>query len=104
MLWSDKLLHPVCVRSGSVLETMMDAANYILRLPIGKQNQSSWKAAKACMLDKDADPQQITEAVEHALMLDGVLEVRSSMTSEGKQAKLSGRVTINNNSTNTRSD
>jgi hypothetical protein len=50
MTWSRKLIPPLVLKDGRVLETLSDARDAILGLPEGRQREPYWQHAASLLL------------------------------------------------------
>jgi hypothetical protein len=71
--WSARLARPIELRDGTELDTLADAANFILALPEHYQDRNSWKRATELLMqaaEQDGDIEAATEQFERALFLE----------------------------------
>ncbi len=71
--WSARLTRSIELRDGTELDTLADAANFILALPEHYQDRNSWKRATELLLqaaEQDGDIEAATEQFERALFLE----------------------------------
>jgi hypothetical protein len=67
------LPRPEAPRDGTELDTLADAANFILALPEHYQDRNSWKRATELLMqaaEEDGDIEAATEQFERALFLE----------------------------------
>jgi hypothetical protein len=77
--WQSKLSRSLVVRDGRTLGTLAEARAFILKLPEADQHRSSWQIAAERLLEaaeKSGRIERATEAIERALFLQGMLNVR----------------------------
>ena len=75
MTWSRKLIPPLVLKDGRVLETLSDARDMILGLPEGRQREPYWRHAAdllryAAEIDKEAID-DVRAQLNRALYRDG---------------------------------
>jgi hypothetical protein len=71
--WSARLSRSIELRDGTELDTLADAANFILALPEHYQDRKSWKRATELLMksaEQDGDIEAATEQLERALLLE----------------------------------
>ena len=71
--WSRKLSRPITVKNGPTLDTLQDAADYILNLPEGVSRRESWQYVTKLLMAAANDAQgapEATAAVEDALFME----------------------------------
>ena len=70
--WSARLTRSIELRDGTELDTLADAANFILALPEHYQDRNSWKRATELLMQaaEQDDIEAATEQFERALFLE----------------------------------
>jgi hypothetical protein len=71
--WSARLTRSIELRDGTELDTLADAANFILALPDHYQDRNSWKRATELLMqaaEQNGDIEAATEQLEQALFLE----------------------------------
>jgi hypothetical protein len=71
--WSARLARSIELRDGTELDTLADAANFILALPEHYQDRNSWKRATELLMkaaEQNGDIETATEQLERALFLE----------------------------------
>jgi hypothetical protein len=71
--WSARLTRSIELRDGTELDTLADAANFILALPGHYQDRNSWKRATEPLMqaaEQDCDIEAATEQFERALFME----------------------------------
>jgi hypothetical protein len=71
--WSVRLTRSIELRDGTELDTLADAANFILALPEHYQDRTAWKRATELLMqaaEQDGDIEAATEQFERALFLE----------------------------------
>ena len=70
--WSARLTRSIELRDGTDLDTLADAANFILALPEHYQDRNSWKRATELLMQaaEQDDIEAATEQFERALFLE----------------------------------
>jgi hypothetical protein len=70
---SARLTRSIELRDGTELDTLADAANFILALPGHYQDRNSWKRATEPLMqaaEQDGDIEAATEQFERALFME----------------------------------
>jgi len=69
--WSAPLSRQIVTRDGTVLRTLADARDFVLRLPPAYQEYNAWQRAAALLIDaaENGDVRAATDAVFAALFV-----------------------------------
>ena len=71
--WSARLTRSIELKDGTEIDTLADAANFILALPDHYQDRNSWKRATELLMqaaEQNGDIEAATEQLEQALFLE----------------------------------
>src|SRR5262245_21017257 len=76
---SRKLTRPLVTKDGGTLRTVLDARAYMLGLSKGRERSARWQRAAQLLLAK-ADVGAVSRQLELALLYDGKLDERTSLS------------------------
>ena len=76
--WSAPLSRQIVTRDGTVLRTLADARDFVLRLPPAYQEHNAWQRAAALLIDaaeNGGDIRAATDAVFAALFVQAKVQL-----------------------------